>query len=108
MADIVERINTESDNHLISAMVWDWDADGDLDMIVGAKDGKVYLAYLVRGTYVSPKTKLVAPKIPSMKDLVKKAAGGAGDIAKDKAKSVAKKKGKKAGKKAKKKFKKLF
>ncbi len=72
------------------------------------KDGKVYLSYLVRGTYVSPPSKLVAPKSPSMKDLVKKAAGGAGDIAKDKAKSVAKKQGKKAAKKGKKKLKKLF
>ncbi len=76
------------------------------------KDGKVYLEYAVKGTYVSPKTKLVAPKLPSMKELVKKAAGSVGDAAKDKAKDVAKtqtkKATKKATKKSKKKLKKLF
>ncbi|MDP7033285.1 MAG: VCBS repeat-containing protein [Planctomycetota bacterium] len=29
--------------HLVSAIAWDWDEDGDLDLILGAKDGQVYL-----------------------------------------------------------------
>jgi FG-GAP-like repeat len=29
--------------HLVSGMVWDLDEDGDLDLILGAKDGQVYL-----------------------------------------------------------------
>ncbi len=76
------------------------------------REGKVYLEYLVKGTYVSPKTKLVAPKLPSMKALVKKAAGSVADAAKKKAKTAAKKEArkqsKKATKKATKRLKKIF
>ncbi len=30
-------------DHCVSAIVWDWDADGDLDLLLGAKEGRLYL-----------------------------------------------------------------
>ncbi len=63
-------------------------------------EGKVYLQYKVTGTYTSPKTKLVSPKIPTIEELVKDAAGDLGDVAKDAAKDAAKKATKKATDKA--------
>ncbi|MEE9395309.1 MAG: VCBS repeat-containing protein [Planctomycetota bacterium] len=30
-------------DHCVSAMVWDWDADGDFDILLGAKEGRLYL-----------------------------------------------------------------
>ncbi len=46
--DIVgkEYVSADENNpteHLVSAMAWDWDNDGDFDLILGAKDGQVYL-----------------------------------------------------------------
>lgn len=34
---------TNPDDHLVSAMVWDWDNDGDYDLLLGAKKGQLYL-----------------------------------------------------------------
>ncbi|MEM1450422.1 MAG: VCBS repeat-containing protein [Planctomycetota bacterium] len=31
------------DDHLVSAVAMDWDADGDLDLLLGAKEGRLYL-----------------------------------------------------------------
>ncbi len=75
-------------------------------------EGKVYLQYKVTGTYTSPKTKLVSPKLPTLQELIKDAAGDLGDVAKDAAKEAAKEATKKAtdkaADKAAKKLKKLF
>lgn len=80
------------------------------------KDNQIELAYKVKGTLSKPKTKVVKPKLGSLKSIVskaaKKASGKAVSKAKDKAKKVVRKKAgkeaKKAADKAKKKLKKLF
>jgi len=84
------------------------------------EDGKVFLKYKVTGKIHDPNTKLVHPKLPSIKDLIKESAGDIKDVAmdqaKDKGKEIAQKKAdekkkkaeKKAKKKAAKKLKKLF
>jgi len=80
------------------------------------KEGKVFLQFLVTGTMDNPKTRLVAPKLPSLSDIIKDMAGDIADVAKEKAKEKAQEvtqkvvdKGtKKAKDKATKKLKKLF
>ncbi|MEJ5361377.1 MAG: AsmA family protein [Spirochaetota bacterium] len=80
------------------------------------KDGKVFLQFLVTGTMDKPKTKLVAPKLPSLMDVIKDIGGDAVDVAKEKAKEKAiettqkavDKGTEKAKEKATKKLKKLF
>jgi len=80
------------------------------------KDGKVFLQFLITGTMDNPKTKLAAPKLPSLSDIIKDMAGDIADVAKEKAKEKAQEatqkvvdKGtKKAKDKATKKLKKLF
>ncbi len=54
------------------------------------KDGKVFLQFLVTGTMVNPKTRLVAPKLPSLMDVIKDIGGDVADVAKEKAKEKAK------------------
>ena len=34
-----------AEDHCVSAMVMDWDADGDLDLLLGAKEGRLYLQH---------------------------------------------------------------
>ena len=34
---------TNPQDHMVSTMVMDWDADGDLDLLLGAKEGRLYL-----------------------------------------------------------------
>jgi len=80
------------------------------------KEGKVFLQFLVTGTMYKPKTKLVAPKLPSLMDVIKDLGGDVADVAKEKAKEKAQEttqkaveKGtEKAKEKATKKLKKLF
>jgi hypothetical protein len=75
-------------------------------------DGGILIKYMIKGTLVAPNVDMVAPKLPSLTDLVKEAAGNFADVAKDKAKDVAAKKidenKDKAADKAKSKAKKLF
>jgi len=54
-------------------------------------DGKVYLMYRVSGTMNKPKTRLLHPKLPSLKELIKDASGDIKDVVKDKARVEAKK-----------------
>ncbi len=70
------------------------------------KDGKVYLKYKVTGTMAKPDAKLVAPKLPTLKDLIKDSAGDIKDMAKEKGKEAAKKAAEKGTEKATKKLKK--
>ncbi|MGL4370731.1 MAG: hypothetical protein ACRCUT_13825, partial [Spirochaetota bacterium] len=74
-------------------------------------DGNVYMKYAVRGTLSSPDVKMVAPSLPDMKDIIKKAAGGAVEQVKDAAKEAAAEKAEegkaKAAEKAKAKAKKI-
>ncbi|GAB4219050.1 MAG: hypothetical protein Kow00102_01120 [Spirochaetota bacterium] len=80
------------------------------------KEGKVFLQFLVTGTMDNPKTRLVAPKLPSLMDVIKDIGGDVADVAKEKAKEKAKETTQKAVEKgtdkakdkAKKKLKKLF
>jgi len=76
------------------------------------KDGKVYLQYKVTGTMSKPDVKLVAPKLPTIGDLVKGAAGDIKDVVQEKAEKkvekVVDKQADKAKDKAAKKLKKLF
>lgn len=76
------------------------------------KDGQVYLQYKVTGTMSKPDIKLVAPKLPSIGDLVKDAAGDIKDVVQEKAEKkvekVVDKQADKAKDKAAKKLKKLF
>lgn len=80
------------------------------------KDGKVFLQLAVTGTMNQPKTRLIAPKLPSLTDIVKDLAGDVADVAKEKAKEKAKKEATKAAEKgaqkaedkAREKLKKLF
>ncbi len=80
------------------------------------KDGKVFLQFAVTGTMDKPKTKLVAPKLPSLMDIIKDLGGDVADVAKEKAKEKAaettqkavEKGTEKAKEKATKKLKKLF
>lgn len=80
------------------------------------KDGKVYLQFLITGTTDNPKSKLVAPKLPSLMDIIKDLGGDVVNVAKEKAKEkaaekaekVAEKTADKAKEKATKKLKKLF
>lgn len=65
------------------------------------KDGKVFLKYEVTGKMDDPKIKLVSPKLPSLKDLLKDSAGDAKEVVKEKAKEEAKEAVDKAGDKAK-------
>lgn len=53
------------------------------------KDGKVFLQFAVTGTMDKPKTKLVAPKLPSLMDVIKDLGGDVADVAKEKAKEKA-------------------
>jgi hypothetical protein len=68
------------------------------------KDGLVYLQYKLTGTTNSPKSTLVHPKLPTMKDLIKEAAGDVAGAARDKAKEEGTKAAKDSGKKAEKKL----
>ena len=76
------------------------------------KDGKVYLQFAVTGSMNKPKTKLVAPELPSLNDIIKDMAGDVVDVAKEKAVKKASKTVEKTTDKAKdkasKKLKKLF
>jgi len=45
---------TNAPDHCVSAMVMDWDADGDLDLLLGAKEGRLYLQRN-EGTAAEPK-----------------------------------------------------
>ena len=76
------------------------------------KDGQVFLKYKVTGTMAKPDVKLVAPKLPSIGDLVKDAAGDIKDVVQEKAEKkvekVVDKQADKAKSKAAKKLKKLF
>ncbi len=76
------------------------------------KEGKVFLQYKVSGTMSKPDVKLVAPKIPSIGDLIKDAAGDIKDVVQEKAEKkvekVVDKQADKAKDKAAKKLKKLF
>lgn len=80
------------------------------------KEGKVFLQFLVTGTMDNPKTRLVAPKLPSLMDVIKDIGGDVADVAKEKVKEKAKETTQKAVEKgtdkakdkAKKKLKKLF
>lgn len=38
-----EGDETIQGDHLISTLAWDWDEDGDFDLLFGAKDGQLYL-----------------------------------------------------------------
>lgn len=60
------------------------------------KDGDVDLVYKVTGTMSSPNTQLVSPKLPSMKDIIKEAAGDVKGMAEDKAKQAVNKEADKA------------
>jgi len=94
-------------------------ADAAMKPLLNEK-GRVLLGYKVTGTMSSPKTRLVRPKLPTLKELVSDAAGDAGDLAKKKAAAevdrqkdaaakkagdAAKEESKKAGSKLKKKLK---
>jgi len=54
------------------------------------KEGKVFLQFLVTGTMDNPKTRLVAPKLPSLMDVIKDIGGDVADVAKEKVKEKAK------------------
>jgi hypothetical protein len=54
--------------------------------------GGVYIKCSIKGTMSSPDTDMLAPKIPSLKDIVKESGGDLVDEAKDKAKEKAKEK----------------
>lgn len=41
--ELAEGDPTGKDDHLISAWAYDWDQDGDLDLLVGAKTGQLYV-----------------------------------------------------------------
>lgn len=58
---------TVSGDHLVSATAWDWDNDGDLDLLLGAKKGRLYLR-LNNG-------KPGAPSFPGTNTLVKAGSG---------------------------------
>lgn len=53
-------------DHLVSMTAWDWDADGDFDLLLGAKDGRLYLR--------RNEGKAGAPKFVATNELLK--AGG--------------------------------
>ncbi|NMB66432.1 MAG: AsmA family protein [Spirochaetes bacterium] len=53
------------------------------------KEGKVFLQFLVTGTMDNPKTRLVAPKLPSLMDVIKDIGCDVADVAKEKAKEKA-------------------
>jgi hypothetical protein len=55
------------------------------------KDGNAYFKYKVTGTTAKPDAKLVAPKLPSLGDLIKDAAGDLKDVVVEKGKEEAKK-----------------
>jgi hypothetical protein len=64
--------------------------DSAMKPLLGA-DGGIFIKYMVKGTLSSPNADMVAPKLPSLSDLVKEAAGDLADVAKDKAKDAAQK-----------------
>ena len=72
------------------------------------KDGNVYLQYKVTGTMDTPKTELVKPKLPTIGELVREAAGDVKDVAKEAAQKTIDRQSKKAEQKVEKKLKKLF
>lgn len=45
---------TNPGDHCVSAMVWDWEGDGDFDLLLGAKEGRLYLQRN-EGTPTEPK-----------------------------------------------------
>ena len=72
------------------------------------KDGNAYFKYKVGGTMSDPDTKLMAPKLPSLKDIIKDSAGDLTEAAMEKGKEEAKEAAAKGAKKATKKLKKKF
>ncbi|MDY6932847.1 MAG: AsmA family protein [Spirochaetota bacterium] len=63
---------------------------------IANEDGKVYLKYSIKGTLSKPDAKLVHPRLPSIKGLIKDSAGDVKDIAKEKVKEIGKKVAEKA------------
>jgi hypothetical protein len=54
--------------------------------------GGVFIKYAIKGTMSSPNADMLAPKLPSLKDVVKESGGDLAGEAKDKAKEAAKEK----------------